>query len=79
MAADPVNVQISTDKKGFFYHHAVWHDVNGDGKLDVVAARASDPAFPGKHAAGELLWLEQPAAGSLAQPWAEHVLASPKG
>ena len=54
--------QLSTDKKGNFYHQAEWYDVNGDGRLDVVAARAYKSMFnPFAKAEGALVWLEQPA------------------
>lgn len=47
-------------------------DMNNDGKLDLLTARATKPLFsaPG----GELLWLEQPDGADKAIPWAEHVL-----
>ena len=63
----PVQTQVSTDKKGWFYHKIVWYDMNGDGKLDIVAARATVPMSPGKKPEGELIWLEQPTAGPLLQ------------
>ena len=70
---------ISTPKRGFFYHVAKWHDINGDGRLDVVAARAMVPENPFGHREGELIWLEQPSSGALQQPWREHTLVSPAG
>jgi hypothetical protein len=67
--------QISTDKKNFFYHVALWQDMNGDGKLDVVAARAEEPLIPISKPKGELIWLEQPAVGDpFKEAWTEHVL-----
>ena len=75
----PVRTQISTDKKGWFYHKVVWYDVNGDGKLDVVAARATAPSNP----SGELVWFEQPQSEAVsnisfvaAGAWAEHVVVT---
>lgn len=58
---------------GWFYHRALLKDVDGDGLVDVVAARATKPLI-GKEG-GELVWLRQPpGADPLAPaslPWAE--------
>jgi hypothetical protein len=55
--------------KGFPYYCV------GDGRLDVMAARAKVPNVGEKQ--GELIWLEQPAAGALnGTPWKEHVLSA---
>ena len=76
--ASPIMTQVSTDKKGWFYHKVVWHDMNLDGRLDLVAARATAPSNP----AGELVWFEQPARGAIsnktftAPPWPVHVVTS---
>eukprot|EP00041_Stephanoeca_diplocostata_P010701 m.170260 g.170260 ORF g.170260 m.170260 type:complete len:303 (+) comp18262_c0_seq2:57-965(+) len=76
----PTHTQISHDKKNFFYHHAVWRDINKDGRLDVVAARAMDPTIPiGHKPQAELLWLEQPAVNAMTSTWPEHVLTSGPG
>ena len=38
------NLQIITqEKKGWFYHRALLFDVNGDGVIDIVTARATPP------------------------------------
>ena len=60
--------KISTDKSGFFYHEARWHDVDGDGVQDVLAARASKPIL-GKPS-GEMVWIRQ--AGN--DEWVEQTL-----
>ena len=60
----PKNTQVSTDKKNWFYHKIVWFDVDGDGKLDIVAARATAP----KPIGGELIWLKQPKANASSTP-----------
>lgn len=65
-------VQISRDKKGWWYHNAIWRDMNGDGRLDILTARARKGMFGG--GGGELLWLEQPASNALGGYWQEHVL-----
>lgn len=63
--------QVSTDKKGWFYHKIVWYDVDGDGKLDILAARATAPSNP----AGELIWLKQPSTNAAATThWEERVI-----
>jgi hypothetical protein len=65
-------VELSTPKSGWFYHRAVWKDMNGDGKLDILTARGMKSMMGGS--GGELLWLENP--GSLKGKWNEHVLVS---
>ena len=62
---------------GWFFHRAIPFDVDGDGLLDVLAARATKPLLSAP--AGELVFLRQPAAAPLAPsslPWPEAVLAS---
>ena len=52
-----------------FYHRVEWHDMNHDGRLDIVTARAHKPMFgPGT---GEMVWLEQPQS-PFSQEWIEH-------
>ena len=58
-----------TIKDDHFYHKGYFFDVNGDGILDVVTAKAKKSLF-GK-SSGELVWLE----GSSSYPWKEHHLA----
>lgn len=78
------NTNISTDKGsslfgGWFYHKAYFHDVDGDGCQDVMAARAYKPLFGTP--AGEFVWMKQPCgvpdplAPSLL-PWQETVLVN---
>lgn len=62
---------------GWFYHQAIWYDMNGDGRLDLLTARATKPIFGAE--GGEMVWLEQPASdplGAASLPWQEHVIAS---
>jgi hypothetical protein len=65
---------------GWFMHRAVQFDIDGDGRLDVLAARATKPLVEAP--AGELFWLRAPAGDAplapAALPWAEAVLASGK-
>jgi hypothetical protein len=37
------NQIITQEKKGWFYHRALLHDVNGDGTMDIVTSRATAP------------------------------------
>ena len=65
-------VQITEDKRHYFYHMGVWVDLNGDGRKDFVTARSN--ASAGK---GELLWLEHPVDGlDSTEKWTEHVLGN---
>jgi len=74
---------ITKEKEGFFYHVARFHDMNKDGRLDVVTARTRVPFVPAgptrmrpdvPNAQTELLWLEQPVDGALTQGWDEHII-----
>lgn len=73
---------LTKPKQDWFYHKVAWADMNHDGKLDIITARAKKPMFG--PSAGELLWLEQPqtishiqsfAGGQQGQPWKEHLIA----
>jgi hypothetical protein len=68
------SIKITQDKAGWFYHRAEWVDMNEDGRLDLITARAK-VGFFGKPK-GEMIWLEQPES-PLAQAWKEHPLESP--
>ena len=73
--------KVSTDKgnkffDGWFYHIAHFVDMNGDGRKDIVTARATKPILGTQ--SGEFLWLEQPASDPLSGPWKEHVICSGK-
>lgn len=64
---------------GWFYHKAYPMDVDGDGCLDVMTARATKPLV--RASAGELVWLKQPCGGGdplapSAVPWEEAVLVN---
>jgi hypothetical protein len=66
--------QLTADKKGWFYHQSEFHDMNGDGHLDVVTARAKVNPFgkPG----GEMIWLENPGEDRGGKAWQEHHLVN---
>ena len=60
---------------GWFYHHTLLRDMNGDGRLDILTARATKPLIGAE--AAEMLWLEQPASNpTTSGPWTEHVIAN---
>lgn len=63
---------ITKPKGGFWYHRVMWKDMDADGKLDILTARANKPIFGSPK--GELLWLKQP-ADPLNGEWTEHVIA----
>ncbi len=54
---------LSSPSTGYFYHKADWYDVDGDGLLDLITARATKPLFGS--GSGELLWLKQPSSSPL--------------
>ena len=54
--------EISTPVKGNFYHQAEWTDIDGDGTLDIIAARAYKSMNPFAKATAELVWLKPPTA-----------------
>ena len=73
LPSHPRKMQLSTDKKGFFYHDAQWLAVEpGSARLDVVAARAQKPLIGKSHS--ELVWLQQP--GPAGGAWTERTLIS---
>jgi hypothetical protein len=70
-------VALTAPKIGWFYHRAVPFDVDADGLLDIISARAVKPLTPLNPPAGELVWLRQPPASPFAPsslPWQERVL-----
>lgn len=69
--------QLSEDKEGWFYHRAVLLDVDGDGRQDAIAARATLPIPLPQYGSSELVWLEPPQ--SAGQNWTTHVLFAGEG
>jgi hypothetical protein len=63
---------ITAPRAGWFYHRAMWRDMNADGRLDLVTARGIKRMTGGSE--GELLWLEQPSSQAMTSTWREHVL-----
>ena len=82
---NPTNVQrtiISEPDNDFFYHHAVFIDINGDGRKDILAARAlkSLNPFAKRKTASNLVWFEQPKSGATtAGTWHQHQLTNDSG
>jgi len=66
--------RVTKEKKGSFYHEVEWHDFNGDGHKDMLAARAvkGGPFWAPKFS-GELLWFQNP-GDDVFQEWKEHLI-----
>jgi hypothetical protein len=63
---------VVTEKKGgWFYHRVMWRDMDGDGRLDILTARAQKPIIGS--AQGELLWLKNDPSNN--GFWKETVIA----
>lgn len=60
-----------TETPNVFYHRVEWHDMNQDGRLDIVTARANKPMIG--PATSEMLWLEQPESLFTGE-WVEHTM-----
>jgi len=61
--------------QGYFYHKVVWMDMDDDGLLDAVTARATKPIIGSSN--GQFLWLKQPADSPLSStPWEATQLSS---
>ncbi|MEI8027708.1 MAG: VCBS repeat-containing protein [Pseudomonadota bacterium] len=58
-----------TNTPNVFYHRVEWYDMNHDGRLDIVTARANKPMIGA--ATSEMLWLEQPESLFTGE-WIEH-------
>ena len=72
------SVLTATRGKKWFYHQVEWVDVNQDGLLDILTARAHKPII-GKHRT-ELIWLENPGGAWNSQsPWQEHIITQGPG
>jgi len=70
-------VRIDQNEGGWFNHMVIWRDMNNDGRLDALTARAIVPINPfAGGPKGELVWLEQPENGLAGAPWQEHVIIS---
>ncbi|MBM3274917.1 MAG: VCBS repeat-containing protein [Candidatus Sericytochromatia bacterium] len=65
---------VAQGPQGWFYHRTVVRDLDGDGRMDILTARAQKPMMGA--AQGQLVWYEQPDADPLGRPWTEHVMAT---
>ncbi|MEB3299243.1 MAG: VCBS repeat-containing protein [Candidatus Sericytochromatia bacterium] len=68
-------LKISRDRGGWFYHRTVVRDMDGDGRMDLLTARARKGMMGSE---GELVWFKQPAARNArgpVGPWEETVIA----
>ena len=72
-----IKTEISTPVKGNFYHQAEWTDIDGDGTLDIIAARAYKSMNPFSKATAELVWLKPPTARN--GIWEEQSLTGKNG
>ena len=73
---------VSVPEKNYFYHHAVFHDVNGDGRKDILAARAYKSSLnPFAKSKTNLVWLEQPEGDfkNNGNPWVERQITGDDG
>jgi hypothetical protein len=63
--------RLTAEKSDWFYHLGLFLDVDQDGWLDVVTARATAPQFGAKR--GQLIWLRNPGL-PMQFPWEEHLI-----
>jgi len=77
--AVPAKVRaLAPTKEEMFYHRGEFVDMDGDGDLDVLTARAIKPLLEGD-AYGELVWLENPGAAhdDGTSTWPLHSIVAP--
>lgn len=56
--------KVTEDKRAWFYHHSEFMDVDGDGILDVLGARATKPLTPWNKVDAELVWVKNNGDGT---------------
>lgn len=65
---------IAVQEDSWFYHQAHFYDMNGDGLMDIIAARCHINMVG--QSKGELLWFEHPSNPKLiSSTWTSHKLA----
>jgi len=67
---------VDPDGKIWFYHRVEWHDMNGDGHLDAVSARAYGDCATATES--QLIWLENPGYSYITESWNLHVISEGK-
>jgi hypothetical protein len=74
-------IQESTATAPWFYHNAVFHDMDGDGLLDIITVRSAQTFNPpSPFPLGQLVWFKNPGALlSPTDPWDEVILFSGSG
>lgn len=58
---------VPDDGKNWFYHDAEFKDMDGDGFIDIVTARANIPFIGGPTT--QLVWLKNPGNQTVVGPW----------
>eukprot|EP00040_Diaphanoeca_grandis_P032536 m.197309 g.197309 ORF g.197309 m.197309 type:complete len:454 (+) comp32657_c0_seq2:103-1464(+) len=76
-----IKTTISETKSENFYHQAEWLDVDGDGHMDIIAARAyKSPINPLAKTQGALVWLvHSPVDAEEGGTWIERELTNETG
>ncbi|XP_002124593.3 uncharacterized protein LOC100177500 [Ciona intestinalis] len=68
----PVIISNQAEGEKWFYHRVLWMDMNKDGHLDAVTARAYGTGAAAE--ASQLVWFENPGFKYLTPSWQLHVL-----
>lgn len=68
---------VPNDGKNWFYHDADFKDMDGDGFIDIVAARANVPIFGNPRT--QLIWLKNPGNTTIVGPWKLNYLLTDGG
>jgi len=66
------NIAPFSSEKKWFYHRVLWMDMNKDGHLDALTARAWGTGDKAQEA--QLLWLENPGLDHITANWVEHII-----
>lgn len=66
------NIAPFSSEKKWFYHRVIWMDMDKDGDLDALTARAWGSGDKAQEA--HLLWLENPGLDYITSNWVEHII-----